>query len=76
MYSLQIAFLDEAKNSIEIVGGASFCSEIEWENSWKNIEKGSEKERYLVDKIDLSGDIVADKPISKRTAEVLLGRQL
>ncbi|WP_153785371.1 hypothetical protein [Pseudomonas sp. EMN2] len=80
MWCIALTFADEENNGFVTLGGAGWESQAEWESQWAALPLsalGDEDPANLIaDKLDLAGEIIADKRVTAETVERLLGRPL
>lgn len=79
-WCLQITFCDEDNNGFVTLGGAGFETKAEWEAAWNDIPEApggwNNPDNLCVDKLDLDGDHVLERPITAAIAEHLLGKPI
>ena len=70
--SIQLVFFDDTTGEVVTIGGAGFLTEEEHAAAWDNIPVFEGESSFMADRVDASGDIVADKVVSAETCEVLM----
>jgi hypothetical protein len=73
-YSLRIVHLDEARNQIDELGGATWLTKRERDSQFDLIPDAGKHTGYLVDVLDPNDSIIADRRITREVAFKLLGR--
>lgn len=77
-WAIAITFCDEENQGFVTLGGAAWHDKDEWDRQWSSIPEASpgrgEDSMIVADKVDDSHDLVDDKPITRATVEMLLGR--
>lgn len=79
-WSLQVTFCDQEKNGFVTLGGAAWENEAEWQAAWNGIQEAAggwdNPDCLCVDKLDPDGDIIMERPITAKTAEILLRKPI
>lgn len=79
-WCLQVTFCDEENNGFVTLGGAGWKTKAEWEAAWSQIPEApagwDNPDNLCVDKLDLNGDHVSERPVTANVIESLLGRPI
>lgn len=77
---IEITYCDEANNGFVKIGHAAWDSEAEWNQVWDGIPESpdgvDDSDCLCVDKVHFNGDLLTEKFITARTAQLLLGQSL
>ncbi len=74
--SIRLVFADTTSNEAITLGGAGFITREEDEAAWENVPAFTGQTNLIADRLDATGDIVDDKPVSVETCEVLMGASI
>lgn len=70
---IQLVFIDHAAGQVISLGGAGYLTDAEYEAAWAVIPSFDGESAFVAARLDGSGEMVDERPVSAETCEGLLG---